>query len=134
MFTLVKIQNSGRNVPEPERISLQSTLLADYGTPVSVKAGLATLLSSTTTVLPTHLVLSGTGTKRLLAARITPDMIFETTVTAAPDSMRAGSEYTLSADGKCLTATTVSGTTRGAVLVDASQAKAAGDTVLVRFC
>ncbi len=133
MFTLIKIQNSGSNVPEPCRIALSTAVTAAYGTPVSVRGGTATVLSATTTLLATHLVMANTEGKSLLAARITPDMVFEVSVNADPSAMKVGTEYALTADGLSLSATAVSGSVRGAVLVDASHAKAAGDKVLVRF-
>ena len=133
MFTLIKIENSGRNVPEPLRLAVSAAVNAPYGTPLSVKGGTATPLTASTTAAATHILLANANGTSLLCARVTPDMVFEVPLSAAPSAMKVGTEYALSADGSAVSATAVSGSVRGAILVDTCGAAKAGDKILVRF-
>lgn len=133
MFALVKILGGGRNVPEPKHYTLTETVSVRYGTPVALAGGKLTPLTSTSTIPATHLVMADAEGREVLCARITPDMIFETRVSAAPAAMRAGTEYALSADGQGVSATAVSGSVRGACLYDTCGAKKSGDALLVYF-
>ncbi len=133
MFHLVKILNGRVGVPEPERITLTAAATVSYGTPVIIKGGALTKMSNASTALPTHLVLADSTGKTVLAAPISPDMVFEVPVSAAPTAMAVGSEYLLSADGMSVGATEASSGKRGAVLVSKAGATASGDNILVRF-
>ncbi len=133
MLHLIKILNGRIGVPEPERITLASAVTVKYGMPVSIKGGVLTPVTSTSTVLPTHLILKDSTEKEVLAARISPEMRFEIKLSADPASMTVGTEYLLSTDGDTLSATAASGDKRGAILVDKTGARAAGDAVCVAF-
>ena len=133
MFHLIKILNGRIGVPEPERISLTTAVTVKYGSPITVKSGVATPVTASTTARPTHLVLADSDGKELRAARISPEMLFEVKLSAAPSFMTVGTEYLLSADGTAISATAASGDKRGAVLIDKMGAKAIGDTVCVAF-
>ena len=132
MFHLIKILSGRIGVPEPERIALESEVTVKYGTPVIIKDGALEAASATSTALPTHLILKDRAGKEILACRISPEMIFEVPAAAAPTAMKVGSEYLLGANGT-VSATAVSSGKRGAVLVDKSGAKEAGDNLLVCF-
>lgn len=134
MFKLIKMTGSRINVPEPEKLTLSTALTAKAGVPLSVTGGAATVLSDTTTALPTHILLKkATAEKEVLAFRVTPGMIFEVPASATPSAMTTGSEYVLSSDGEKVSATAVSSSKRGAVLVNKNGASATGDTLLVSF-
>ena len=134
MFHLIKILNGRIGVPEPERIALTASVTVEYGTPVTIKGGTLVKTDAAATALPTHLILAdAANTSEVLAAPISPEMIFEVPAGAAPTAMTVGSEYLLSADGKTVTATAVSSGKRGATLVSKVGAMAAGDNLLVAF-
>lgn len=61
--------------------------------------------------------------------RVQPDMVFETTATAALTSVKLGSKVTLSTDGLQVTATT----TDGVAEIVSMDGTAAGSAVRVRF-
>ena len=133
MFHLSKILNGRIGVPEPERIALSTAATVKYGTLAIIKGGALTVFDATATALPTHLILSDSEGKEVLAAPISLDMIFEAKTSASPTAMAVGSEYLLSSDGSAVSATAVSSGKRGATLVSRVGALAAGDTVLVAF-
>lgn len=134
MFKLVKILNSGVNVGEPCHIPADEDSSYYAGTLVKISAGVATNVSATDK--PTHLVgenLEFGSKSRILCYPISPDMIFETTFSAAPTGIKNGSKVTLSftsAAASSVTATTTSGV---AEIYDMAGAKEAGDKVYVRF-
>lgn len=132
MFKLLKITNSGTNVPEPVRLSLASSASASIGAAVHLKDGKLTALNGASELLPTHVTLCAVSGKTAICYEVTPNMIFETTVTADPSSMTIGSEYLLSGDS-CLSNLKPSGTVRGAVLISKGNATKAGDKVVVAF-
>ena len=133
MFHLIKILNGRISVPEPERIALTANTTVEYGTLITVKDGVATLFNAASTSLPTHLVLADSTGKNVLAARVSPDMVFEAPVSATPTAMIVGGEYLLSSDGKSVSATLVSSGKRGAHLVNKAGASKADDKIYVAF-
>jgi len=133
MYKLIKILNAGINVPEPVRITLDSAVTVSRGMPVIISGGALTVLSDKATSLPTHVTLAPVDGKEVLCFAVTPDMVFETTASAAPTAMKVGNEYLLSADGSAVSATAVSGSLRGAVLMNKNGASAAGDSLLISF-
>ena len=133
MFHLIKILNGRVGVPEPERIALSSEVNVKYGTLAILKNGTLTPFTAGSTALPTHLILADSTGHSVLAAPLSPDMLFEAKLSSSPDAMSVGGEYLLTADGTAVSATAVSGEKRGALLVDKSGAHAAGDRVCVAF-
>jgi len=134
MYHLIKIKNARTNVPEPMRLALASPVTVGRGIPVTVKEGLLTVCNDKSTVPPTHITLSGAKDESfVLCYEVSPDMVFETHVTASPADMKLGTEYLISADGKSIGATAVTGSLAGAVLVDKCGAEKAGDRLLVAF-
>ena len=57
-------------------------------------------------------------------------MVFAVPVSAAPTSLKVGDKVTVNSDGVQVTATTTNGV---ATIVSLNGAKAAGDTIIVRF-
>ena len=134
MFHLIKILNSRIGVPEPAKIALSTPATVRYGMPVLIKNGTLTPMSGSSTALPTHLILAdGTSVSEVLATPITPEMLFEVPLSVAPTGMKAEGEYLIAEDGMSLAATAVSSGKRGATLVNAAGAYAAGDNVTVSF-
>ena len=133
MFHLAKILNGRIGVPEPERIPLNAAVTVTYGSLAVIKDGTLSPVSATSATLPTHLILADSEGNEVLAAVITPEMIFEAKVTADPSAMKAGAEYLLSTDGTAVTATAVTSGKRGALLVDKTGAIQAGDRILIAF-
>ncbi len=133
MFHLIKILSGRIGVPEPERIPLSSAVSVSYGTPVIIAGGTLSVMGPSATSLPTHLVLADSDGSEVLAAAISPDMVFEVPAATSPASMTVGTEYLLSSNGKSVSTTAVSSGKRGALLVSKSGAENAGDTLLVRF-
>ena len=133
MFKLIKILGAGRNVPEPKTYSLLESVTLPYGTVAVLSNGMLTAANASSTTPATHLVMADTNGKTALLARITPDMIFEVPLKGTPTALKTNAEYALSEGGEGISATTVSGSVRGARLYDACGAKASGDSVLVYF-
>lgn len=133
MFHLVRILNGRINVPEPQRIALKTTTDAQCGDLVLITNGNATIITNLSPVLPTHYVFAKKSDTELLAAAVTPEMVFETTVSDSPASMTVGNEYLLSEDGKGIGIATAASGKRGATLHDKLDAQKQGDSVLVRF-
>lgn len=134
MFKLIKILNSGANVPEPmkaEKIELEEYAI---GTPVIISGGKIAPAGATT--VPTHITLgkANKGEAHATVAGISPDMIFETYINQDPTSIQAGAKVTLGLNSSshpvCVTATTTSGV---ATVIDTLGAKRSGDKVIVKF-
>jgi hypothetical protein len=134
MFKLIKILNSGANVPEP--IKAEKIEIEEYGvgTPVVIEGG--KIAPAGTTTPPTHITLAKAkeGSTAAIIAEITSDMIFETYINADPASVKAGSKLTLGLNSSshpvCVTATTQSGV---ATVVSTLGAKRSGDKITVKF-
>lgn len=77
MFKLKKIMNSCVNVPEPEIVSAQPSLVLSAGSTAYSNTG--TLTKGDATTKPTHVLINAKekGQEQALCYRITPDMIFE---------------------------------------------------------
>ena len=134
MFHLIKILNGRTGVPEPARVSLTAPATVCYGMPVVIKSGVLSPMNSAATALPTHLILAnGEAVSEVLATPITPEMLFEVPLSAAPTGMKAESEYLIADDGLSLTATAVTSGKRGATLVNGCGASTLGDNVVVSF-
>lgn len=135
MFKLVKIQNSGANVPEVVVLPATTSKTYKVGSALTLSSGKAAHPSATTKPQYVGLTYLKTGsTSRLYAYRITPDMVFETPLTAAPTGLSVGQTLTLATDSNS-NAYGVTATTEGGVatIVDLLGAQSAGDKILVRF-
>jgi hypothetical protein len=125
MFNLIKIEGGRINVFEPQILTVGGA---------AVKNGEALVLNAgvleKATGKPTFIALSDCAKDGQVAVgRVEPNQIFETTVTAAPTSLKVGQKVTIS-DGLAVTATTTSGV---AEIVDLCGATKSGDKILVRF-
>lgn len=128
MFNLSKIEGGRINVHEPERHTVGASALA-IGTVCVLTNGV--LVAATGTTKPTHITLaSGAEGASILCGVIAPNQVYETTVSAKPDSLKVGAKVTVGSAGADVTATTEGGI---ATVVDLLGAAAAGDVILVRF-
>lgn len=134
MFHLIRILNGRTGTPEPTRVPLSAAVTVRYGTPVIIKNGTLTPMSTSAASLPTHLILANAENKtEVLATPISPDMLFEVPASAVPSGMKAEGEYLVADDGMSVTATAVTSGKRGATLVCAAGAFAVGDNLIVSF-
>lgn len=128
MFNLTKIEGGRINVHEPERHTVGASALT-IGTVCVLTNGL--LVAAGGTTKPTHITLaSGAAGESILAGRIEPNQVYETTVSASPASLKVGVKVTVGSTGTDVTATTTDGI---ATVVDLLGAAAVGDIILVRF-
>ena len=134
MFKLIKILNSGANVPEPikaEKIELEEYAI---GTPIIISGGKIAPAGATT--VPTHITIGKAikGENHATVAMISPDMIFETYINQDPASLKVGEKVTLGLNSSshpvCVTATTASGV---ATVINTLGAKRSGDKIIVKF-
>lgn len=130
MFKLIKILNSGVNVSETVKIKKSASLSIKRGVAITIVDGYASLTAPT--VKPEYITIadSPTGKSSVMCHPVMDNMLFETTVNAAPTSLTVGSKVTISANSDCVTATTASGV---ATVVELMDAKASGDKITVKF-
>ena len=68
--------------------------------------------------------------EKVICYRVTPDIVFEAPASVVNSNTKLGNAVTISSDAKGVTATAVS-SGKGAKIIDANGAAAAGDTVHV---
>ena len=92
MFKLVKIPNAGVNVPEPEKLPCQFNFDVDAGCCAVYNPSLNLLALGDQTENPTHILIHNAkkGDKTAICYRISPDMIFETTLIGSPAELHNG--------------------------------------------
>jgi hypothetical protein len=133
MFKLIKILNSGSNVPEPIYLPVNG-INAKVGTAMNLTAGKLSHCSAT--VVPTHVLLKDVKTSDQVALcyKISPDMQFEAPVNGSCASLYAGAKVKLYTNAD-LAAVGVSNDTASGVakIVSLDGATAAGDKVTVVF-
>ena len=128
MFNLKKIEGGRINVHEPQMLTVGGSALA-IGTVCTLSNGL--LVAATGTTKPTHVTLAaGAIGATIPVGRIESNQVYETTVGAAPGSLKVGQKVTISSDGTGVTALTTDGV---ATIVDLLGAEASGDVIHVRF-
>ncbi len=134
MFKLIKIQNTGVNVPEPVKMSKNTSAKINIGTALILKNGIVQSAGATET--PTHIALENAALeeKKILCYEIYPNMLFETKVNADPAALKAGDKVTLDFDSdSCaayVTATTASGV---ATIAEINDVIEAGNNITVKF-
>ena len=133
MYKLIKITSSGCNVPERTRIPFSESASCERATPFYIENGVLVAVNASSTRLPTHVTVSPVSGTEALAYEISPQMVFAVKADGDPLSMHIGTEYLLTADGKSVTSTKVSGSLRGAVLLSKNGAKKTGDEIFVSF-
>ncbi|MCQ2385325.1 MAG: hypothetical protein MJ078_01420 [Clostridia bacterium] len=123
MIKLLKILNSGTNVPEPICLTLSQAVTLKAGTVFTVDNGQAKPLYSYNTNLPTHVLLyDANNTKDIVCYLLAPEMVFEIDrMDEASANLLVGYEYKLESDGMVLTDTLVSGSVRGALVYGQSK-------------
>ncbi len=134
MFRLIKIENSGVNVPETLKLPKPASLAVKAGTALTLTGGYLTMCTSTS--VPTHISLEAAGSDKstVYCYAVNGNMRFETTVSANPSSLSLGDKVTLSSDANNCTVSVTATTTSGvATIVDLCNAKAIGDKVTVKF-
>ena len=134
MFKLIKILNSGVNVPENTVLEKPVSLKINCGSAIAIADGYASVCPATTK--PTHIAVQTTkdGSKTVLCHAVNENMLFETTVKAVPTALSIGDKVTLANDDdNC--ASHVSSTLTGGVatIVDLMGASAIGDKITVKF-
>ena len=133
MFKLIKILNSGVNVPEPVSVKKSPDTLIKLGSALVVEDGSARYAAATEK--PTHISLceAGIGKDSLAAYEVFSNMLFEAPVFANPTGITVGSKLTLHVDDEAaigLTSVTAGGV---ATVVDCSEALLEGDEITVKF-
>ena len=133
MFRLIKIENSGVNVPEPVLLKKDTATKIAIGTALVINEGIAVMCGSA--AKPEYISYENAPAENdtVLCYRVNSNMLFEVAVTAEPTSLTVGSKVTLAADEDgCMSL--VSATAGGAAEVaDLCSAKLAGDKITVRF-
>lgn len=134
MFKLIKIINSGVNVPEFTKLEKPSSLTVKMGTALVVNGGLAEVCPDGTT--PTHIVAEAPkeNAEEVVCYEVNGNMRFETTVNSVPTELKVGNRVSLGFDSDgcavCVGAYNASGV---ATIVDLLGAKNVGDKVTVKF-
>lgn len=127
MFYLTKIENARMNVPEPEFYDVGSTAISE-GETLALSSGV--LVKNTSAPEFISCGNAPAGAKAFPVYRITKEMVFEAPISAAPTDLKVGNKVTVNTDGLGVTATTSSGI---ATIISLNGAKAADDTVIVKF-
>lgn len=132
MFRLIKYEHGAINVPEPEYYDAKASEAIERGEALTLVDGAVTKCSGATR--PTHIALgavSAAATEREIAVcRVDNNQQYEVPVSAAPTALKVGAKVTINSTGTEVTATTTDGV---ATIININGAKAAGDTVVVRF-
>ena len=134
MFKLIKILNSGANVPEPVKLPKSPSLGVKMGSALILSGG--TVANCTPTTAPTYIAAQNavSGEDKVLCYAVSPDMLFETTFNEPSESIVIGAKLTLGTDDEGsavnVTADTLSGV---ATVVDLMGAINPGDKVTVKF-
>ena len=134
MFKLIKIVNSGVNVPEPIKLRKSNSLNVKAGTALTISGGYVTMCTSTAT--PTYISLENAGTNKdsVYCYAVNGNMLFETTVSAKPTSLSVGDKVTLGSDAESNTSNVTATTSSGvATIVDLMNASNIGDKITVKF-
>jgi hypothetical protein len=133
MFKLIKILNSGSNVPEPVYLP-SSGISAKAGTAMTLSGG--ALAHCPATTAPSYVLLrdlKATDTKAL-CFRISSDMLFETPIMGAPNALSAGSKVKLYVNSASAAVGVSADTASGvAKIVSLDGATSQGQTVTVNF-
>ncbi|HBJ18270.1 MAG TPA: hypothetical protein DDY70_00780 [Clostridiales bacterium] len=135
MFRPVRILNAGTNVPEIFRLPATASTAYKAGDALVLTSGALTHAAATSK--PTYIAAADTAAGESLVPvyAVTPDMIFEAPLSAAPTGLVIGSVVTLAVDSTGSNAYGVTSTTTSGVatIVDLCHAAASGDTVRVKF-
>ena len=134
MFRLIKILNSGVNVPEPCIIEKSTTLKVKMGSALVLSGGKASTCSATTA--PTYIAIADAikGETSVPCYPVNGDMLFETAIDGDPPSVNVGNKVTLSTDSDGCAVFVSDSTSSGvATVVHIGDAKKNGDKITVKF-
>ena len=134
MFKLIKIQNSGVNVPEPTILKKSTDNAIKLGEALILEDGL--LIACPSTVIPSYVALCNAKHEdsEITVFEINSNMLFETTVNTTPASLLVGEKVTLACDDDGSTVMVTATTSAGvATIVDLMGASKSGDKITVKF-
>ena len=135
MFKLIKILNTGVNVPEPELLPSEINLALNAGACVVYNSNSNKIYSGDPAEAPTHILIKELkhGDSFALCYRISPDMIFEVPLIGSPANVHAGmSVEFIIEDGHGIYA--ISDNDSGPVTIYSLEgATKSGDKVLITF-
>lgn len=134
MFKLIKIINSGVNVPEPVRLAKASETVITAGTALTVSNGL--IINCTASVAPKYVAIASApeGATDVLCYEITEGMRFEAPTSVAPSAYTFGALVNLATDATGAAYGVGATNTNGvATVVSIDGAQNVGDTVTVKF-
>ena len=133
MFKLIKIQNSGVNVPEPTTLSKGNRAVC-RGELLILSGG--KVASPTTTTLPTHIALgeASADENTVTCAQICPQMLFECPVKeGTPSTLVVGSKVCLALENGSAVGVSTTTTSGVATVYDTLGAEEPGDKILITF-
>ena len=135
MFKLIKIMNTGVNVPEIEKFPCDPHSPLDVGSCLLYDSSCGMVNASNETDPPTHILARAInkGDCWAYCYRVSPQMIFEVPVTGDPTALYNGMSVELlveSGHGVCTVTDTEGGP---AMIYSTENAKVSGDKVLVTF-
>ena len=133
MFKLIKIQNSGVNVPEPQSIAKGSGKIK-RASALIISGGKAVAPGATTA--PTHIALADAaeGDTTVTCAQISPLMVFECPVKdGTPTSLTVGTKVCLAIEDGCAVGVNTTPASGVATVYDTLGATKVGDKILITF-
>jgi hypothetical protein len=134
MFKLIKILNSGVNVPEPVQLKKDKDMVFDPGVALKFSGGILTMCS--TTERPTHIShgYGKAGSDHAVCYEIFDNMLFEAEIADDPYELKVGDKIDLDTDNKGYTSlvSTVN-TEEVATVIDLCGAKELGDKIVIKF-
>lgn len=132
MFKLLKCMNGRQSVGEPASLPATAGEAYAFGEALVLTGGKLTKCGAA--VKPTHIcgvnIAAAAATDYIPCVEVTPNMVFETTIGAAPNALVLGDKVTLADDALGVTATKTSGV---ATIHNLLGATTAGDAVEVVF-
>ena len=135
MFKLIKIINSGVNVPEPVRVPKDTETVILQGCAISTQSGLA--INCAPSTVPKYIALANAakGDTEVLCYEITDGMRFETVINTKPYSYMLGTKalFAVDDDGNAFGFGTEASDVGVMTITDLCGATNAGDKITVKF-
>lgn len=133
MFKLIKILNSGVNVPEPKAYPTSGDVALEVGSALVLRGGL--LRSAEEVEMPEYVSASAAkkGETTILAYEIFENMLFETPILASPEGLVIGEKLTLTREATSAVGVSSTTTAGVATIHDLCGAEKAGDKIVVQF-
>ena len=133
MFKLIKILNSGSNVPEPRRVKVGSSPIYT-GTALIYNEDNTVGYGSGNTSPKCIALCDASAGSEAVVFDITPDMLFEAPVLMAPDVLCVGSKLILGTEkGNALGILNAMANDGPAIVYDTTGATKVGDKITVRL-